>query len=102
MLGVKIVDSNTEKLYKIIGQNIYRFRVLEHLSQLKLAEKSNVSAAYISQIECSRLHKGITCTAVMKIAEALQVPACVLLAEEACPKYLQCIERINFLGEKIR
>ena len=97
-----MLEPNTERLYKIIGQNIYRFRVLEHLSQLKLAEKSNVSAAYISQIECFRLHKGITCTAVIKIAEALQVPTCVLLAEEACPKYLQCFERLNFFNEETR
>ena len=90
------MESNTEKLYEMIGKNIYKFRVLKRLSQAQLAEKSNVSTAYISQIECARLHKGVTCTTVIKIAEALQVPACVLLAEESCPKYLQCMERINF------
>lgn len=89
-----------EKTYQTIGKNIYKFRVLKQLSQAKLAEKSNVSAAYISQIECSRLHKGITCTAVMKIAEALQVPTCILLAEEACPKYLQCVEQVGFLDKE--
>ena len=86
-------EPTTEKVYQTIGRNIHKFRMLKRLSQARLAEQSNVSAAYISQIECSRLHKGITCTAVMKIAEALQVPTCVLLAEEACPKYLQCLER---------
>ena len=89
-----------EKTYQTIGKNIYKFRVLKQLSQARLAEKSNVSAAYISQIECSRLHKGITCTAVMKIAEALQVPTCILLAEEACPKYLQCVEQVTFLDKE--
>lgn len=89
-----------EKTYQTIGKNIYKFRVLKQLSQARLAEKSNVSAAYISQIECSRLHKGITCTAVMKIAEALQVPTCILLAEEACPKYLQCVEQVGFLDKE--
>ena len=92
----KMFEPNTEKLYRIIGQNIYRFRALEHLSQAKLAEKSNVSTAYISQIECSRLHKGITCTSLIKIAAALEIPACILLAEEICPKYSHCMERINF------
>lgn len=86
-----------EKIYQTIGKNIYKFRVLGQLSQAGLAEKSNLSAAYISQIECSRLHKGITCTAVMKIAAALNVPTCVLLAEDACPKYLQCLEKVGFL-----
>ena len=89
-----------EKIYQTIGRNVYKFRVLKQLSQARLAEKSNVSAAYISQIECSRLHKGITCTAVMKIAEALQVPTCILLAEEACPKYLQCVEQVTFLDKE--
>ena len=89
-----------EKTYQTIGRNVYKFRVLKQLSQARLAEKSNVSAAYISQIECSRLHKGISCTAVMKIAEALQVPTCILLAEEACPKYLQCVEQIGFLDKE--
>ena len=91
-----MLEPNTEKIYRTIGRNIYKFRVLKQLSQARLAEKSDVSAAYISQIECSRLHKGITCTAVIKIAEALQVSTCVLLAEETCPKFLQCFERINF------
>lgn len=86
-------EPTTEKVYQTIGRNIHKFRLLQRLSQARLAEKSNVSAAYISQIECSRLHKGVTCTAVMKIAEALQVPTCVLLAEEVCPKYLQYLER---------
>ncbi|MBD3879493.1 MAG: helix-turn-helix transcriptional regulator [Quinella sp. 1Q5] len=97
-----MLEPNTEKLYQTIGRNIYKFRVLKQLSQAKLAERSNVSAAYISQIECARLHKGITCTAIMKIAETLQVPACVLLAEETCPKYLQCLETIKFFEEEIK
>ena len=97
-----MLEPNTERLYQKIGQNIHHFRVLNHLSQARLAEKSNVSAAYISQIECARWHKGITCTAVIKIAESLQVPTCILLAEEACPKYLQCFERLNFFKEGIR
>ena len=96
------MEPNTERLYRLIGRNIYKFRVLQKLSQAKLAERSNVSAAYISQIECARLHKGITCTAIIKIAEALQVPPCVLLAEETCPKYSQFMEQINFSTENIR
>lgn len=97
-----MLETKTEKLYQIIGRNIYKFRVLKQLSQAKLAEKSNMSAAYISQIECARLHKGITCTSVIKIAEALQVPVCVLLAEEACPKYLQYLEAIDFFEEGVK
>ena len=53
------MNTNTEQMYQTIANNVYRFRVLEHLSQVQLAEKSHVSAAYVSQIEGFRLHKGI-------------------------------------------
>ena len=88
------MNSNTERIYQRLGENVYRFRVLERLSQSQLAEKSKISSAYVSQIEGFRLHKGITCTAMISIAEALNVPTCVLLAQEPCPKYLQCLEQI--------
>ena len=86
------MNNNTEKMYKIIANNVYRFRVLEHLSQAQLAEKAHISAAYVSQIEGLHLHKGITCTAMIKIAEALHVPTCILMTQEPCQKYLQCLE----------
>ena len=87
------MKESTEKIYQKIGENVYRFRVLERKSQAQLAEKSQVSAAYVSQIEGFRLHKGITCTAMINIAEALNVPACVLLAQEPCSKYLECLQQ---------
>lgn len=86
-------DSATEQMYRAIGENIYRFRVLGRMSQEQLAEKSNISTSYVSQIECFRLHKGITCTTAMKIAAALNVPLCVLMTETPCQKYLECLER---------
>ena len=86
-------DPATEKMYKTIGENIYKFRVLEHMSQERLAAKSDISTAYVSQIECFRLHKGVTCTTMIKIAQALDVPLCVLMTETPCQKYLQCIEQ---------
>ena len=91
---------STDHVYRTIADNVYRFRVLEHLSQAQLAEKSHVSAAYVSQIEGFRLHKGITCTTMIKIAEALNVPTCVLLAQEPCPKYLQCLQQTVTLPVK--
>ena len=87
------MEPNVEKIYRTIAANVYKFRVLEHLSQAQLAEKSQVSAAYVSQIESFRLHKGVTCTVMIRIAEALQVPICVLLSQEPCSKYLQCLEQ---------
>ena len=87
------MEPNVEKIYRTIAANVYRFRALEHLSQAQLAEKSEISAAYVSQIECFRLHKGVTCTTMIKIAQALDVPLCVLMTETSCQKYLQCIEQ---------
>lgn len=81
--------------YKALAKNIYRFRVLRGFTQEKLAELANVSSSYISQIECVNLHKGITCTAITKIAEALDVPVCVLLVHEPCNKYLECLAKMT-------
>ena len=82
---------NEESSYKILDNNIYKFRVLNNLSQKDLAEKSNVNVAYINQIENCRPNKRIA--SLIKIAQALQVPPCIFFAEESCPKYLQCIEQ---------
>ena len=90
---------NEERSYKILANNIYKFRVLNKLSQKDLAEKSNVSAAYISQIENCRPNKNIT--SIIKIAQALQVPPCILFAEESCPKYLQCLKQAISLSNRV-
>lgn len=90
-----MLSESVQDEYAILAQNIYRFRVLRQLSQAKLAELSNVSSAYISQIECVHLHKGVTLTSITKIAEALGVPPCVLLVPKPCSKYLECLEQIT-------
>ncbi|MBR2215041.1 MAG: helix-turn-helix transcriptional regulator [Selenomonadaceae bacterium] len=79
--------------YRYIGDNVYRFRVLQHMTQEQLAESSQISGAYISQIERANLHKGITCTAMIQIAKSLNVPVCILMAEEPCQNYLDCLSR---------
>ena len=89
---------NEESSYTTLANNIYKFRVLNNLSQKELAEKSNVSAAYISQIENCRPNKGIL--SVIKIAQALQVPPCILFTEETCPKYYQCLEQAVSLSNR--
>lgn len=89
------MQATVEDEYKNLAKNIYRFRVLQQLSQAKLAEIANVSSGYISQIECVNLHKGVTLTAITKLAEALGVPACVLLVDEPCPTYLECLGKVT-------
>ena len=80
-----------------MANNLYKFRVLNNLSQKDLAEKANVSATYISQFENGYINKRIT--SVVKMAQALKLSPCVLFAEETCPKYLQCLERAVLLSK---
>ena len=89
---------NEESSYTTLANNIYKFRVLNNLSQKELAEKSKLSAAYISQIENCRPNKRIA--SVIKISQALQVPPCILFAEESCPKYYQCLEQAVSLSSR--
>lgn len=89
------MNEAAETDYQAIAENVYRFRVLQGLTQAKLAELSGVSSSYISQIECVRLHKGITCTTIAQIAETLGVPTCVLFAHKPCPEYLECLGSIT-------
>ena len=96
------LEKIAEKFYQKIGENVYLFRVLEKLSQVQLAEKSQVSAAYINQIEGFRLHRGITYTAIVNIAEALNIPPCVLFSQEPCPKYLECLQQVVIRPDRVK
>lgn len=81
--------------YKSIGRNIRRFRLIEQMTQEKLASKSKLTSGYISQIERADLNKGVTCTAMIQIAEALEVPPCLLMSQKPCQNYLECLEKIT-------
>lgn len=83
------------KTYKSIGANIRRFRVIEQLTQEKLAAKSKLTGTYISQIERADLYKGMTCTAMIQIAHALEIPPCILMSEKPCQNYLECLGKIT-------
>ena len=72
--------------------------MLNFLYRKDLAEKAGVSAAYISQIENSRANESVT--SVVKIAQVLKVPPCLLFAEEICPKYLHYLEKITSLNNR--
>lgn len=89
------MESLIEKTYKNIGVNVRRFRVIEQITQEKLAAKSKLTGTYISQIERADLHKGMTCTAMIQIAYSLGVPPCILMAEKPCQNYLECLGKIT-------
>jgi transcriptional regulator with XRE-family HTH domain len=65
------------KIYQIVGETIRTRRRRAHLSQEKLAEKTDLNRNYIGEIE--RAEKNITLETLEKIAKALGVRVCDLL-----------------------
>ncbi len=64
----------------IIRKNIRQVRLEKQITQAQLAEKAGLSAVYIGDIE--RGTRGITLTTLVKIANALEVPASRLIPVE--------------------
>ena len=60
-----------------IGQNIKYYRIDKHLSQEALAEKTNLSAKYISHLELGNRTPSVD--SLIKIANALNVSTDLLL-----------------------
>ncbi len=54
-----------------VGQKIYKVRMQKHISQRELAEKANLSQAFISQLESGE--KNPTMKTLGKIAEGLSI-----------------------------
>jgi transcriptional regulator with XRE-family HTH domain len=70
---------NQEKLNRIIGKNIKKYRRLcqnngKNMTQEKLAELINVSVSHISSLESSKSKKGISIPNLYKISNVLKVP----------------------------
>lgn len=65
--------------YKQIGLNIAYYRKLSNLSQLDLAEKTNLSRTHISNIEAPNMKTSLSLDSLFDIAEVLDVsPECLL------------------------
>ena len=65
--------------YKLLGENIQRIRRGKHVSQMELAELSDLSPVYVSLIECSKRKPSLK--TVVSIADALSVTVDELLAD---------------------
>ena len=70
---------NEDKLYRIIGKNIKKYRKLYsnsglHMTQERLAELINVSVSHISSLESSKSKKGISISNLYKISKVLNIP----------------------------
>lgn len=68
-----------DRLNKIIGKNIKKYRKItiiegKKLTQEKLAELINVSVSLISNLESNKSKKGISITNLYKISVVLNIP----------------------------
>lgn len=69
------------ELYKTIGSNIKFFREKAKLTQVQLADASNLSLSYISKIEASGCDKSFSIAALNQIANALSIEIIELFKE---------------------
>ena len=60
-----------EYYYKIIAENIRKYRLEQNMSQEELAELTDISRCYVSDIENLRRKKHITIAILGRIAETL-------------------------------
>jgi transcriptional regulator with XRE-family HTH domain len=66
-------------------QNLKKFRKIEKISQMKLAEKCGTDASYIGQIEMGKRFPSMEL--VEKIAQALEVDPYRFFMDESADKY---------------
>ena len=65
--------------YRQIDLKIAYYRKLAGLTQEMLAERLDVATSYIGQIEAAGMYKPISLTTLLRIAKALDTPACKFL-----------------------
>lgn len=64
---------NDLELYHVIGANIKRYRENAQLTQVQLAEQSQISISYLSKIEASGCNKSLSISVLNQIANVLNV-----------------------------
>lgn len=62
--------------YRKLGLNISCYRKEQHLSQIQLAEKIDISRTHMSRIENSDC--AVSLDVIFRIAKALNIPVCKL------------------------
>ena len=70
----KAYTHDDEYYYQIVRQNIKKYRTEQNLTQQDLAEMTDMSREYITDIENESRNKHLTITVLGRIAEALKVP----------------------------
>lgn len=63
-----------QQIYKIIGQNIKKYRKLnKKLTQKELAEKSGICTSLIGGLESNNINQGISIYNLYKISKVLNI-----------------------------
>lgn len=73
------MDLQFQSYYKQLGLYISYYRKLRNLTQMELAEFTDLSRTHISNIEAPNVKTSISLDTLFKIEEVLQVPPKVLL-----------------------
>ena len=70
----KAYKNSDEHYYRIIRNNIRKYRKEQGLTQQDLADMIDMSREYICDIENESRHKHLTITTLGRIAEVLDIP----------------------------
>lgn len=73
------IEAQRTQQYKMIGLNIAYYRKLKGLTQLQLAELTNISRTHVSNIEAPNVPTSISLETLLDIADALDIPVASLL-----------------------
>ena len=65
--------NNDTDLYRAIGSNIKHYREQAKLTQVLLAEQSQISISYLSKIEAAGCNKSLSISVLNQIANVLGV-----------------------------
>ena len=67
-----VVDTNNLR-FKVISENIKKYRIENNLTQRELADKVGISLSYLSKIEASNCNKSFSLHVLFDIADALNI-----------------------------
>ena len=65
--------SNDSDLYQVIGANIKHYREQAKLTQIQLADRTQISISYLSKIEATGCNKSLSISVLNQIANVLDI-----------------------------
>lgn len=65
--------SNDLELYHTIGANIKHYREQARLTQVQLADQTQISISYLSKIEAAGCNKSLSISVLNQIANVLEI-----------------------------